>query len=387
MFLNSTGKSMSVFKADVIVIGGGIVGSSIAYRIAEKKHSVILLEKGRVGEEASGRNGGGVRQQDRHPAEIPLAMEAIEIWARMKDELDWDVGYRRGGNLHYAHSQEKMDLLQERFERETRLGLKVEMLSSEDARRITPSLSEGIELFGAKYCPSDGSANPLLATKAIARMARERGVHIQEHAPVAHFNADRGKVTAALTAKDVYEGDVFVNAAGPWAKGLCNRIGLDVPITVQGESKIITEPLSPMIEPFVQSDMFYFRQALEGNFHVAGELTKRPVDVFEKDVDFETFIDVSRWLPVFFPFFRHINVIRCFTGLIHYTPDRIPILDKAPGFENLFLAAGFSGHGFCLGPIVGRLMAEWVVDGASSIDLKAFRWNRFAQSSDALSGR
>jgi sarcosine oxidase subunit beta len=368
---------MSVFKADVIVIGGGIVGTSIAQRIAEKKHSVILLEKGRVGEEASGRCGGGVRQQDRHPAEIPLAMESIEIWARMKDELDWDVGYRRGGNLSYAHSQEKLDLFKERFERETKLGLKVEMLSPEEARRITPSLSENIELLGAKYCPSDGTANPLLATKAIARMAREMGVHIHEHAPVSHFNADRGKVTAVLTDTDVYEGNVFVNAAGPWAKGLCKLIGLDVPITVQGESTIITEPLPRMIEQFVQSDMFYFRQALEGNFHVAGELTKRPVDVFEKDIDFDTFVDVSRWVPTFFPFLRHVNIIRCFTGLIHYTPDRLPILDKAPGFENLFLTAGFSGHGFCLGPIVGRLMAEWVADGGSSMDLNAFRWDRF----------
>lgn len=375
---------MSVFKANVIVIGGGIMGSSIAYRIAEKKHSVILLEKGRVGEEASGRNGGGVRQQDRHPAEIPLALEAIEIWARMKDELDWDVGYRRGGNLHYAHSQEKLDLLQERFERETKLGLKVEMLTPEDARRLTPALSEDIELLGAKYCPSDGSANPLLATKAIVRTARQKGVRIHEHTPVVRFNAERDKVTAALTATDVYEGDVFVNAAGPWAKGLCNRIGLDVPITVQGESKIITETLPSMIEQFVQSDKFYFRQALEGNFHVAGELTKRPIDVFEKSVDFQTFVDVSKWLPTFFPFLRHVNIIRCFTGLIHYTPDRLPILDRAPGFENLFFAAGFSGHGFCLGPVVGRLMAEWIVDGKSTMDLSAFRWNRFVTSRHAM---
>ncbi len=375
---------MSVVKADVIIIGGGIVGSSIAFRIAEKKHSVILLEKGRVGEEASGRNGGGVRQQDRDPAEIPLAMKAIEIWAGMKDELDWDVGYRRGGNLHYAHSQEKMDLLQQRAKREIKLGLEVEMLTPEATRRMTPALSEKVELFGAKYCPSDGTANPLLVTKAIVRMARHRGVQICEHAPVTQLQVKNEKVTAAVTKTNVYEGDVFVNAAGPWSKGICNQIGLDVPITVQGESKLVSEILPPMIEQFVQSDQFYFRQALEGNFHIAGELTKRPVNVFEKDVDFDTFIDVSRWLPTFFPFLRNVNVIRCFTGLIHYTPDRLPIIDNAPGFENLFLTAGFSGHGFCLGPAVGKLMAEWIVDGKSSLDLNPFRWDRFPNYRSAL---
>ncbi len=373
---------MSTYKADVIIVGGGIVGSSIAYRIAEKKHSVILLEKGRVGEEASGRNGGGVRQQDRDPAEIPLAMESIKLWARMKDELDWDVGYRQGGNLHYAHSQEKLTLLQERLERETKLGLEVEMLSPEDTRKLTPKLSEKIDLLGAKYCPSDGTANPLLATKAIVRMARNLGVQIHEHSPVMNFVTDNQKVTAAVTANDVYEGDIFVNAAGPWARGLCLKMGLDVPITVKGESKIITEALPPMIRQFVQSDRFYFRQALEGNFHVAGEMTQRPANLFEKSVDFKTFVDVSRWLPEFFPFIRHVNIIRCFTGLIHYTPDRLPILDRVPGFENLFFSAGFSGHGFCLGPIVGRLMAELIVDGKSSLDLRAFCWNRFASPTE-----
>ena len=369
---------MRNFTADVIVIGGGIAGSSIAYRLAEKGHSVIVLEKGRVGEEASGRNAGGVRQTGRDPKELPLAMEAIEIWADMKDELDCDVGYRRGGNLFYAHTEEKLEAMRNVARRENKVGLETEILSPEDTRRLTPILSEKVELYGAKHCPSDGTANPLLVVKAICRAARRKGVRIQQYSPVRQLKTQNGRVTAAVTDDAAYEGAVFVNAAGPWAKGLCNQIGLDFPLTFIKETAVVTEVLPPMITQFIESKKFYFRQALEGNFHIAGEITTRPTDSFDKGVDFNIFVEIGRRVPVYLPFLRNVSLIRAFSGIIHSTPDRLPILDSVPGFENFFLTAGFSGHGFCLGPIVGKLMAEWIVDGKSSMDLSQFGWSRFS---------
>ncbi len=368
---------MSRITADVIVIGGGIAGSSIAYRLAGKGHSVILLEKGRVGEEASGRNGGGVRQQDRDPAELPLAMEAIKIWADMSEELDWDVGYRRVGNLHYAHTPEKLDQLSTVAERETVSGLPVEMLSPEETRGLTPGLSQEVAIFGSKFCPSDGTANPLLVVKAICRAARRSGVRIEEHRPVRHFETRNGRVTAAVTDTAAYEGAVFVNAAGPWARALVQTIGLDIPVVNKEESTVVTEPVPPLIKPFVQSDTFYIRQALEGNLHIAGSITMRSAGHMDKAVDFSCFVEVGRWLTRFWPALRNVNLMRAFTGILHYTPDKLPILDRAPGFENLFLAAGFSGHGFCLGPVIGKLLAEWIVDGKSSMNLNRFGWSRF----------
>ena len=123
-------------------------------------------------------------------------------------------------------------------------------------------------------------------------------------------------------------------------------------------------------------DKFYFRQTLEGNIHIGG-LSPQAAEDFDKSVLFKDFVDVFQWLPQHLPFFRNINIIRAFAGLTHNTADAVAILDKAPGLENLFLTVGFSGHGFCLGPIVGKLMAEWIVDGKSSMDLSQLRLNRF----------
>ena len=146
---------------------------------------------------------------------------------------------------------------------------------------------------------------------------------------------------------------------------------------IMKESVLITEAIPPLVKPFVDSDWFYFRQALEGNIHIAGEPTKRPVDDFDKSVDFKSFVEVGRWLPGIMPYARKLNILRAFTGLIEYTPDRIPIIDAAPGFENLIIAAGFSGHGFCLGPVIGKIVCEMVTAGKSAFDISQFRYSRF----------
>ncbi len=368
---------MNQTRDDIIIIGGGIVGSSIALRLAEKGQRVTLLEKGRVGEEASGRAGGGVRQQNRHPAERPLAMESVKIWANMKDELDSDVGYRRTGHIAVAKSEKELEVLRDIAKQETAAGLGVEMLTSEEAHRFLPDTVDRGNIYGAKYCVTDGTANPLLVAKAICRLARRKGVTIKEHEPVRRLKTEGGKITAAVTDSGEYQGAVFVNAAGPWAKGLCTDIGFDYPLQLQKARLFVTEKLPRIVEPFVMlGHEFYYRQTIEGNIHV-GPLSRHVTGSYDKTSNLKDFGEVGLFASGSLSFLRNVNIIRSFSGVINFTPDGIAILDKVPNFDNLFLTTAFCGHGFCLGPIVGKLISEWIVDGKSSLDLSALKCTRF----------
>jgi sarcosine oxidase subunit beta len=367
---------MAVKSTDVIVMGGGIAGASTAYRLAEKGLQVTLLEKERVGERASGRAGGGVRQQNRHPAELRLAMEAIKIWAQMADELGCDVDYRRFGNLRLLFTREERETYSKIMTREREMGLSVEMVSPSDLHRLAPAISTEAGLIGAKYCPTDGSANPLLVVKAICRTARRMGVEIREYEPVKNLIIKNGKVETAVTETAEYRADIFVNAAGPWARSLCNLVGLDFPQTVFRTPLLITEALPPVIRHFISYDTLYMRQALEGNVHL-GPHNIQAVENFDQSSHMDEFTDIGCDALRIFPFLKRVKIIRAFSGLTHWTPDEVPILDRAPTIPNFFLAAGFSGHGFCLGPMVGKLMAEWIADGRSSMDLSGLKWTRF----------
>jgi len=366
-----TGKS-----ADVVIIGGGIAGASIAYRLAEKGFRVTLLEKNRVGERASGRAGGGVRQQNRHPAELPLAIAAVKIWEQMADELECDVEYRRCGNLRLLSTREELETYAQITAREQEMGLSVEMISPSELRNLVPAISEEAGFVGGKYCPTDGTANPLQVVKAICRAARRKGVDIRENEPVRRLRTKDGKVESVATDAATYGAGVFVNAAGPWARSLCNTVGLDFPQTIYRTPLLITESLPPIIHPFISCEALYLRQALAGNLHL-GPHSLQAVDNFDQRTHSTEFIDIGRNVPRIFPFLKRVHIIRAFSGLTHWTPDEIPILDRAPTLSNFFLAAGFSGHGFCIGPVIGKLMAEWIADGSSSLDLSGFKWTRF----------
>lgn len=363
-------------EADVVVIGGGIMGCSISYELLKRSRSVILLERGFIGGEASGRNGGGVRQQNRDPAELPLAMEAVKIWNNMKEELEWDVEYRRNGNLHVITGQDELKKFEEKLKIENELGLDSKILDPDETRKILPEASIDFPIIAGKYCPSDGSANPLLVNKAISRGILRKGGRIHEHEPVEKLTVQSGRLKSAITRDAEYHAPVFVNATGAWARKLCNMIGLGFPLEIKKGQILITEPLPPVIKVFITaSEVGYARQAISGGIHLG--IPSTPLENEDKSTTLSAFINAGKRYTKLFPFLMNTNIIHSWAGLTHWTPDHIPILDKLPDLEGVFLCSGFSGHGFCLGPAVGKLIAEWITEGRPSIDLTGFGWKRF----------
>jgi sarcosine oxidase subunit beta len=370
-------KMVNVREAAVVVVGGGIMGCATAYELAKKGRSVVLLEKGFVGAEASGRNGGGVRQQKRDPAELPLAMESVKIWQGLHEELEWDLEYRQSGNLHILGNPDRYDFFIEQLQYSQKVGLDVRLLSPGETRKLLPTLRMDLELLGATYCPSDGNANPLFVCKAYAKAARQLGVEIREHEPLEQLEVKSGRVIAAVTATAEYRASDFVIAAGAWSRPICHQIGHDFPVEIKRSQLMVTEPLPAAFSEFVSADQCscYYRQALNGGIHIG--IPSAPVEDDKKSTSYDAFKIVGQSCMTLFPFLERVNIVHSWAGLTNWTPDAVCIIDKAPDVEGFYLTAGHSGHGFCLGPITGRLLAEWIVDGAPSMDLSAVRWTRF----------
>jgi sarcosine oxidase subunit beta len=187
-------------KADVLIIGGGIMGGSLAYNLAKEKKKVIVVEKSHVGAEASGRNAGGVRCQGRAPSELPLALKSIEIWLGLSQELSFDVEYKRVGNVSVGTTPEQMAFLEARVKREQEMGLGVRMITPEEVFKLAPSLARK-DILGGTYCPTDGTANPIRTSFAFARAARALGAKIYTHAEVTGIELAGDEIRAVETTR------------------------------------------------------------------------------------------------------------------------------------------------------------------------------------------
>jgi sarcosine oxidase subunit beta len=256
-------------------------------------------------------------------------------------------------------------------------GLGVEVLNSKETRNVLPVLNKKLEILGSIYCPTDATVNPLFVCKAYARAARRLGADVRENEALERLEIKSGQVVAATTDRAEYRSEAFVIAAGAWSRAICNQVGLDYPMEVKRSQLMVTEALPPIFTEFVTSDVCrpYFRQSMNGGVHIG--VPSAPVAGYNKLSTYNSFKIAGEGSISLFPFLEKVSVLHAWAGLTNFTPDSVCLLDKAPEMANLFLAAGHSGRGFCLGPITGRLITEWIVDGAPSIDLTNVRWTRF----------
>jgi len=367
--------------ADIIIIGSGIMGNAAAYYLAKEGKSVIVLEKGdHIGDGGSTRNGGGVRQSGRHPAELPLAMYSVQnLWPGLSEELGVDVEYYQEGNLRLGKTKQHLDILRGLTERSKELGLDVKMIDGDVARSINPYLSD--EVIGASWCPTDGHANPLLVTLAYYKKARELGVRFITGEEVTEIRKVKGKAQKVITENNIYDGDKIILAAGLESRKIAQTVGVDVPMNPVLLEVLVTEPQPEMFYQMLgtaEAD-FYGHQSNHGSFVFGGT---SGLDAFAIKDDSKPTMSITapaicRGIIKYFPNLKELKIIRTWSGYIDDCADHIPVISHVDEVPGLIIACAFSGHGFGISPIVGILLSEMAMDKETTLDVSPFRYNRF----------
>ena len=368
----------------IIIIGGGITGTAAAAELARESHAVTLIEKHGIAAMASGWTLGGVRQSGRDPAELPLARAAVAIWGGLAETLGADIEYRRSGNLRLARTPAEVDVIRALVSTQQALGLELHFLPDNAAvRAVAPEISRNV--LAASYCPTDGHANPIRATQAFARVARSQGATIREGVAALAIATDGDRVTGVVTSEGLIPADRVIVAAGVNSRSLLSPLGADLPLSIRITHVVQSEPLPSRLLPVfgVANADCAGRQEADGRLRFSSGAGAWPGDASEwterslapSASQIRSIVDrVAQVLPIA----ARAPVARAWGGLIDMTPDALPVIDAPEFLSGLVIAAGFSGHGFCLGPVSGLLCADLALGRVPRHDLSAFRLGRFA---------
>jgi glycine/D-amino acid oxidase-like deaminating enzyme len=369
-------------RADVTIIGGGIAGCAAAVALRKAGLSVVLLERGMCGAGASGVNFGGVRQQGRDLAELPLARRSRALWDRLSELLGEDIEFQATGHIKLARSEADMAEL-ERYARDAETyGLKLQILGANAARAELPWL--GSKVVGASLCPEDGAANPRLVGPAFARLARRLGADVREHAMAIGVEHD-GALFETRTDQLTVTSRFLVNTAGPGAGQVAAWFGENAPLGPVVPNMLVTEPLPAFVTRSVGvcGGDVYIRQVARGNVIMGGGRGWGDAELgASRPITDQSLTSMRKTLDLV-PALKGAHIIRSWAGIDGQMPDRIPVIGFSKTTPNLVHAFGFSGHGFQLGPVIGEVIAELIMDGRSTSQLEPFAIDRFPPSIEA----
>jgi sarcosine oxidase, subunit beta len=371
-------------KAELVIVGGGVIGLSIAYHLAKRGLSdVVVIERGYLAEGASGRNGGGVRQQWSTEMNIRLMQESVELCRRFAVDLGVNVWFRQGGYLFLARSAAEVARLEKNIGIQNRCGVATRMLDPREAQQIVPELDlQGI--VGASYNPSDGILFPWPFLWGYARQAAAMGVRIFTQTPVGGLEriAEGGYVVH--TPRGAVRARRLINATGAWSPQLAKLIGVDVPTFPIRHEICSSEPLKPFLRPMVSelASGLYCSQSMRGEI-VGGVTIPGHGSTYAMGSTLEFLATYARRLARLMPILGDIKILRQWAGPYDQSPDGNPIVGPAPNHPDFFLACGFVGHGFMMAPIVGKLYAEWLTGGDKHEIFDRYTLGRFSDGSGA----
>ena len=370
-------------KTDVIVVGGGIMGAASAFFLRKRGRTVSLIERGLIGQQASGVNFGNVRRQGRFLPQLPLANRSREIWGRLNDLLGDDVEFLASGHLRITYVDE-MTANIETYAREAKhYGLDLEILSGNMLRARFPFL--GPEVRAGSYAPLDGHANPRLVAPAFGRAAARAGAGLFENSEIVRVEHDGGGFRVESADGRVFRAEQLLIAAGAWGNRLASQFGEPVPLAVHGPQMAVTEPVPYGLVPVlgvvtrIAEEGIYLRQVKRGNIVLGGGFRTVPdLDTRRAIVAPRNTLVQLEQLGRMVPALSRLSVIRVWSGVEGYLPDDIPIMGPSAKISGLYYAFGFCGHGFQLGPGVGDVMAELMATGTTTTEIAPFAVARFA---------
>jgi sarcosine oxidase, subunit beta len=352
------------------------MGCSLAFYLSRAGRRVVVIDRGRIGQGATAAGAGGIRAQFSTEINIRIGIEAKRVLARFAEETGQSADFRPVGYLFLLTTDEERSRFREAVELQRRCGLDdVVELSPTDAQAMVPGLATG-DLSGATFCPSDGLAGPNEVTYGFANAVRRQGGTIREDTPVTGFLFSGDRVHGIRTSLEEIECPQTVICAGPWSGSVGALLGLRLPIEPSRRQVFVTEPFtgirrnSPMTIDFHTS--FYFHPEGDGVlFGMSEPATGDDTRVDWSLLDRITAVAQRRWPPLL-----EARVKTAWAGLYENTPDFQPLI--GPLQPGLWIAAGFSGHGFMMAPVVGAWLARWIADGVAPTDLRAFAPDRFA---------
>ncbi len=424
---------------DVVVIGAGIIGTASAYFLAARGVKVLLCEKGRVAAEQSSRNWGWVRQQGRDEAELPIMMEANRIWRGLARETgEADLAYTASGCIYLCEDAAGLRKFDSWYDLAKQHQLDTRMLSKREIAELLPGAAGS--WAGGMMTQSDGRAEPFVAVPALARAAWRAGVTVIEDCAVRGLDIEAGRVAGVVTEKGRVRCPRVLLAGGAWSNAFAGNLGIDLPQLVVRSTAARTEPAPDHYVANVSMPGLALRRRMDGGYTVASadlaehylgansfkyaKLFLKLLRLSARDLRVRPFAPrgypgawgtPKRWsadeispfervrvanprpsalalrrikarLPQRYPALDGLQIAEAWAGMIDVTPDAVPTLGAEASLEGLYIATGLSGHGFGIGPAVGRIMADLMTGGPPGHDLTRFRASRFSDGSKIVPG-
>lgn len=364
--------------ADVVIIGGGINGAAAAYNLARQGvKDIVVVEKDTICSGSTGRCGAGIRAQWGTLMNCQIAANALSTFEGLKEELGMDIGLNQCGYLMVAYHESEFEQLKKNICLQNECGIESRLVTKEEAYEICPGLWAE-DAVGFTFHAKDGHADPFLTTFAYVEAAKRLGVEFERFTEVQAVNVTAGRVESVLTSRGTIWTRKVLNCAGPYSQIIGKMAGVDLPVFSERHEIVITEPVDPGVCPPMLmsfSGNYYIQQRPHGSIIGGCSPEGHPQD-FANNVSWDFLSHMARVFTKLLPRTKDIRIVRQWAGMYNMTPDRQPLLGTTE-VEGFYISCGYSGHGFMLAPFTGRLMAELIATGNSSMDITMLDYKRF----------